>query len=102
MLNQAQWLLNVFFFFFFGGVGSGVDLNEITVREGPEKQTLSRMYSRKGLSRKNGPGAEAAELCGHRQGPEGRSTRVVPGPVDKGQCHLGQFTDLGWPQFFHL
>lgn len=42
MPNQAQWLLNVFFFFF-GGVGSGVDLNEITVREGPEKQILSRM-----------------------------------------------------------
>lgn len=45
MPNQAQWLLNVcvFFFFFFGDVGSGVDLNEITVREGPEKQILSRM-----------------------------------------------------------
>lgn len=56
MPSQARWLLKECLFFLL------LVLNEIIIREGPEKQILSRKQNKKGLSRKNNPGAEAAEL----------------------------------------
>lgn len=77
-------------------------LNEIIIREGPEKQILSRKQNKKGLSRKNNPGAEAAELGSQWCGLGGKCTGVEPGPAYEQQRPLGKFTDLAQAQFFHL
>lgn len=46
MPSQARWLLKECLFFLL------LVLNEIIIREGPEKQILSRKQNKKGLSRK--------------------------------------------------